>query len=325
MSVIHRTLEPVTVSPRLADPLIREALDGLRATPKTLPCKLLYDDAGSKLFDEICDLPEYYPTRTELDITEQYADQLARFVGDHAHLIELGSGSSTKTPLLLDRLPTLSSYTPIDISENHLADAARRIQHRYPQLYVDPVVADYCDDWSIPESPKPPARRVAYFPGSTIGNFDPDHARAFLDDLAHKLGPDGRLVIGVDLKKSPDVLIPAYDDAQGTTAAFNFNLLVRLNREADADFDLDAFTHEARWNETLGRIEMHLVSRRDHVVRVAGQKIHFRRGETIHTESSHKHTLEGFAELASAFEIHEVLTDDAGLFSVQCLSVRESA
>ncbi|MEM1026760.1 MAG: L-histidine N(alpha)-methyltransferase [Planctomycetota bacterium] len=325
MSVLTQTRTPVYVHSSLADPLIREALVGLRSESKTLPCKLLYDDAGSKLFDRICELPEYYPTRTELAITEKHAEQLAAFVGDHAQLIELGSGSSTKTPLLLGRLPSLVSYGPIDISENHLLDAARRIRRRFPKLYVDPIVADYCDDWSIPEPPatsRPASRRVAYFPGSTIGNFDRDQARVFLEDLADKLGPGGRLIIGVDLKKSPDLLIPAYDDAQGVTAAFNLNLLARLNRDADADFDLDAFAHEARWNETLGRIEMHLVSRADQTVRVAGLDLDFRAGETIHTESSHKYTLDGFADLASAFEVRDVFSDPRGLFSVQCLSVR---
>ncbi|MEM8782350.1 MAG: L-histidine N(alpha)-methyltransferase [Planctomycetota bacterium] len=322
MSVLSRTLPPVSVSACLADPLIREALDGLRSDPKTLPCKLLYDDAGSILFDRICELPEYYPTRTELAITRRHADRLAAFVGDGTQLVELGSGSSTKTPLLLDRLPGLASYCPIDISANHLADAARRIQHRYPKLYVDPIVADYCADWRIPDPPREVSRRVAYFPGSTIGNFDADHAAAFLDDLAAKLGPGGRLIIGVDLRKSPDVLIPAYDDAEGVTAAFNLNLLMRLNREAEADFDVDAFAHEARWNDPLGRIEMHLVSLADQAVRVAGRPIRFRRGETIHTESSHKHTLDGFARLAQAFVVEDVFTDKHGWFSVQCLTVR---
>jgi dimethylhistidine N-methyltransferase len=325
MSAVGHTLSPVEVSATLADPLIAEALAGLRASPKTLPCKLLYDDAGSQLFDRICDLPEYYPTRTELAITQRHADDLADFIGPEAQLIELGSGSSLKTPALLDRRPDLVSYCPIDISANHLADAAQRIQRRYPTLYVDPVVADYCDDWTIPAPPTEPRRRVAYFPGSTIGNFDRGHAARFLNDLADRLGPCGRLIIGVDLVKPLDVLIPAYDDAACVTAAFNRNLLTRLNREADANFDFETFRHEARWNERLRRIEMHLVSERAQRVTVAGHPLLFRRGESIHTESSHKYTPAAFAELAEAFEVRAIYTDADKRFSVQCLTVRPTS
>ena len=315
-------------SPR-PDDVAAEALAGLRAQPKTLPCKLLYDRRGSELFDAICELPEYYPTRTEAGIMQAHVDAMAQKIGDRALLIELGSGSSMKTRILLDHLRDqtagLAGYVPIDISREHLLASAQRIAAQYPALEVLPVCADYMRDFDVPTPRTAPKRRVAYFPGSTIGNFHEPEARDFLARLADLVGPGGGLLIGVDLRKSPDVLIPAYNDAQGVTAAFNLNILHRLNREASADFEVDAFAHEAVWNDQMGRMEMHLVSRRAQTAHVAGEAVRFEEGESIRTECSYKHTQARFAQLAERFTVDTVWTDADGLFSVQYLVAREDS
>ncbi|HVH06127.1 MAG TPA: L-histidine N(alpha)-methyltransferase [Myxococcota bacterium] len=314
-------LELCDLSPE-RERFLSDVLEGLTRSAKTLPCKYFYDARGSALFDRICTLPEYYPTRTELAILRRHAGAMAAAIGPRCLLVEYGSGSSTKTRLLLDRLADPAAYVPVDISREHLLQSAAALAAHYPRLRVIPVCADFTRPFALPDVPDA-ARAVGYFPGSTIGNFAPADARKFLADVAEQCGPGGALLIGVDLTKPRSVLEPAYDDARGVTAEFNRNLLRRANRELGADFDLAAFDHRAFWNASLGRVEMHLVSRRDQVVRIAGQAIPFAKGESIHTENSHKYELAGFAALAAAagFTVERAWIDDAKLFSVQLLRV----
>jgi dimethylhistidine N-methyltransferase len=299
---------------------LADVLDGLTRPHKTLPCKYFYDERGSALFERICELPEYYPTRTELGILRRHAGAMAAALGPRCLLVEYGSGSSTKTQLLLERLVRPAGYVPVDISREHLLRSAAALSARHPGLRVIPVCADFTQPFALPRVPGA-LRRAAYFPGSTIGNFAAAEARKFLTQVAEQCGSGGALLIGADLRKPRAILEPAYDDARGVTAEFNRNLLRRINRELGADFDCAAFDHRAFWNAAEGRVEMHLVSRRDQVVELAGRRIPFARGESIHTESSHKYDLAGFAELArsAGFEVERVWTDDAALFSVQLL------
>jgi dimethylhistidine N-methyltransferase len=296
-----------------------EVLHGLQDAPKHLPSKLFYDERGSQLFDAICKLDEYYPTRTELAIMERHVEAMVDAIGPRALLVEYGSGSSTKTRTLLDHADDLAGYVPIDISRDHLMQAAEAIAARYPELDVLPVCADYTADYHFPEPDTPPERTVVYYPGSTIGNFTPEAARDFLAHIANRVGPDGGLIIGVDLEKDEAVLQAAYNDAEGVTAAFNKNVLRRINRELDADFDLDRFRHEAVYNEEQGCIVMHLVSIAAQTVSVAGENIDFAAGERITTEYSYKYTVDGFAALAAeaGWSVEEVWTDEDRLFSVQ--------
>jgi len=302
---------------------LADALAGLLAPRKSLPCKYFYDERGSELFERICGLEEYYPTRTELGILRARVRAMAATLGPECLLIEYGSGSSVKTRLLLDHLEAPVAYVPVDISREHLLRAAGELSARHPDLPVLPVCADFTRPFALPPLPRPPRRRAAYFPGSTIGNFAPAEARKFLTQVAEICGPGGALLIGVDLKKSRRVLEPAYDDALGVTADFNLNLLRRLNRELGANFALDQFAHRALWNEVEGRVEMHLVSRRRQEVTLGGHRIRFEAGETIHTENSYKYDLSGFGALArsAGFEVERVWIDGAGLFSVQALRV----
>jgi dimethylhistidine N-methyltransferase len=306
------------------DTFEEDVIDGLTAQPKQVPSKYLYDARGSKLFDEITRLREYYPTRTEAAIMTEHVDVMADAVGEGALLVEYGSGSSEKTRILLDEMSgDLAGYVPVDISREHLVDAADRLAAAYPDLAVQPVCADYTASFPVPVPGDDPARTVVYFPGSTIGNFRPTDAEAFLEIMAETAGPGGGLLIGVDLRKDPDVLRAAYNDEEGVTAAFNLNLLRRINREVGADFTLDAFEHEARWNDDESCIEMYLVSTEAQTVDVAGETIAFDAGETIHTEYSYKFTLDRFSHLAESagFTIEEVWTDDDRLFSVQYAEV----
>ena len=301
-----------------------ELLAGLRRTQKTLPSKYFYDDAGSALFEDICTLQEYYPTRTEISILERNIRDIAAKIGSHCLLIEYGSGASVKIRLLLDHLRVIAGYVPIDISEEHLLAAAGELREEYPRLRILPVSADYTQDFDLPEIGFPFDRRVVFFPGSTIGNFTPAQARDFLGHIAETAGEDGGLLIGVDLKKDARILENAYNDSRGVTADFNMNMLVRLNNEYDGDFDLDAFRHSAVYNAAAGRIEMHLVSKREQVVHVAGEQFLFRAGESILTEYSYKYTPEEFAELAAPFfSVESVWTDPKRWFSVQYLAVRQ--
>jgi dimethylhistidine N-methyltransferase len=296
-----------------------DVLNGLQKSPKILPPKYFYDQKGSLLFDAITQLPEYYPTRTETALMTAHAADMATLIGPRALLIEFGSGSSIKTRVLLDQLTDPAGYVPIDISTEHLSNTAALLQADYPALNIMPVAADYSQPVLLPSPPSPPARTVVYFPGSTIGNMEPTSARDFLRTIHALIAPDGALLIGVDLKKSPDILIPAYNDAAGITAAFNRNLLERINRELHADFRLGSFQHRAIWNEEASRIEMHLVSLAQAVITIAGEKISFVAGESICTEYSYKYTLESFAQLAgeAGLRVEQVWMDDEGLFSVQ--------
>lgn len=301
---------------------LRDVLQGLQAQPKTLPSKYFYDERGSRLFDAICGLDEYYLTRTEVAILRDHAAEMADCVGGPCVLIEYGSGSSLKTGILLDHLPPGATYVPVDISGEHLHRAAAGIAQRYPTVAVSPVCADFTRPFDLPADED--GRRVAYFPGSTIGNFEPPAAVELLANIAALVGGGGGLLIGVDLRKSPRILEPAYNDRRGVTARFNLNLLRRINRELGADFDLARFQHHAFFNGSDGRIEMHLISLADQTVRLGGRRIELRHGETIHTENSYKHSLDGFRRLAAAagWSVEQIWCDPGRLFSVQYLLAR---
>ncbi len=293
------------------------ARQGLAATQKTLPCQYLYDDHGSMLFERITQLPEYYPTRTETAILESCVSAIVAGTPAGSVLVEFGSGSSRKTEILLGALDKLAAYVPVDVSPSALEDAQARLADRFPALLVHPVVGDFRASLVLP--PSLAARpRLGFFPGSTIGNFHPAAAADLLATMAGTLGRGARLIIGVDLRKDTARLIPAYDDAAGVTAAFNMNILTRANRELGADFDLDAFRHEARFNEAESRIEMHLVSRRAQVVTLLGDAFAFQPGESIHTENSHKYSVTAFQDLAreAGWRPSRLWMDSDGLFSV---------
>jgi dimethylhistidine N-methyltransferase len=276
----------------------REITSGLVGAPKRIPSKYLYDAEGSRLFEAICVLPEYYVTRTETKLLSRCVRGIAEHIPETAVLVEFGSGASTKTRLLLDAIPQIRAYVPIDISSDALTTATRSIRAGYPDLRVEGVVADISRLESLPVSTVG-FSEIGFFPGSTIGNFMPSEAQAFLANARRLLGPDSRFIVGVDFIKSPDVLIPAYNDAQGVTAAFNKNVLRRLNRELGAGFQLDNFQHRAIWNQQESRIEMHLISLRNASVKLAEDTwIHFARGETIHTENSYKYLPAVFERLA---------------------------
>ena len=300
-----------------------DVVRGLRERPRSLSSMYFYDQRGSELFDRICELEEYYPTRTEIEILRQSMPEIARDIGAQALLVEFGSGSSLKTRLLLDHLSEPAAYVPIDISRDHLLRAALAIDRDYPELEVLPVCADFTEPVPLPVPEAEVRRRVVFFPGSTIGNFEPDEARHILLSVAEDCGPGGGLLIGVDLRKDPARLRAAYDDAEGVTAEFNLNLLQRINRELGADFDLDGFAHEVRWDDDAGRIEMHLRSLRDQTVTMGEERFEFIPDETIHTENSHKWSVEGFASLAegAGLELSGVWTDDDRLFSVHLYRV----
>lgn len=307
-----------------ADDLLQDVLAGLAGPTKTLPCKYFYDDHGSDLFDQICGLPEYYPTRTELAISIHHATAIATACGPQVRLLELGSGTSTKTRVLLDHLRSPAAYLPVDIAREFLCASADTIAAAYPQLPVTPVCADFTRSLApLAHQLLPGRRTVVYFPGSTIGNFVDADATALLANIAALLGQGGGLLIGVDLRKDITLLERAYNDSQGVTAAFNKNLLVRLNRELGADFAVEQFAHHAFYDREYGRIEMNLVSRRRQSVHIAaGHRFDFTEGEAIVTEHSHKYTLAGFAELAAAagLQVRQVWTDSEQLFSIQYLT-----
>lgn len=318
----RRSVQLLDLAPPAGD-FLADTLAGLGAAgQKTLPCKYLYDDLGSWLFEQICDLPEYYLTRTELAITRAHAGELAAVCGLGVAFVELGSGSSTKTRLLLHHLRAPAAYVPVDISRVHLLTAAEALAYEFPRLPIFPVCADFT-------RPLPPLelgadRTVLYFPGSTLGNFTETEAVTLLRNLVEHIGPDGGLIVGIDLDKDPGILERAYNDSRGVTAAFNLNILSRINRELGADFDQGAFFHRAIYNPDLRRIEMHLVSRRPQTVRVGLRAIHFADGESIRSECSHKYSREQFSALAAAagLRIRQIWSDPDGLFSVQYLTPR---
>lgn len=300
---------------------------GLTATPKTLPCRFFYDPEGSDLFEQICELPEYYVTRTEDEILRSRAGEIVAALPGQVDLVELGSGSSRKTrrliEALLERQRTLR-YLPIDISEAMLRETAHTLSRDYPRLAVDPLPLEYGAALErLPRKRRGPM--LVLFLGGNLGNFDPGAAIGFLRQITAAMQPEDGLLLGLDLHKETTVLNAAYDDRQGVTARFNLNLLRRLNRELGTDFDLDAFRHRAFYNEAEGRVEMHLVSLRDQEVTVAGEPVTFRAGETIHTENSYKYTFAQIQALAHAagFSLRRQWTDERNYFSVNLLSPKE--
>lgn len=309
-------------APRV-DTFLDDVLGGLGRVPKVLPCKYFYDARGSQLFDRICELDAYYPTRTELSILRRHLGEIVDRLGPRCLLVEYGSGSSLKTRILLDHLEAPAGYVPIDISREHLAASARALAAAYEGLPVLAVCADYTQAFELPRLPseEAPAQVVVFFPGSTIGNFTPAEAQAFLVRLGGICGPGGGVLVGVDLQKDVGVLHAAYNDAEGVTAAFNKNLLVRINRELGADFDVDRFAHEAVYDAGHGRIEMRLVSTVRQEVRVGKARFAFEAGERVVTEYSYKYTPAGFAALAASagFAVEAVWTDPRRYFSVQFL------
>jgi dimethylhistidine N-methyltransferase len=312
-----RDLRPDTGS------FLADVLSGLARTPKALPPKYFYDARGCELFEAICDLDEYYPTRTEMAIMRRDAPEMAACLGPGSVLIEFGSGTSRKTRVLIDALQP-PAYVPIDIAGETVQASGRALAHEYPGMAVTAVCADYSRPLSLAGIDLPgTCRRAVYFPGSTIGNFTPSEARNFMREVAGLAGGGGALLVGVDLKKAPALLNAAYDDARGITAAFNLNVIARINRELGADFDVDGFRHRAFYDEAMGRIEMHLVSVREQFVAVGGRRFRFAAGETIHTENSCKYSVQEFQALAreAGFEPVRVWTDPAMLFSVHYLVV----
>jgi dimethylhistidine N-methyltransferase len=293
----------------------------LRKSQKELPSKYFYDEQGSCLFERICTLEEYYIPRTEVAIMEAYAEEIAALLGPNVLLIEYGNGNSTKTRILLDHLRQPAAYVPIDISRGQLLHTAKELVSDYPSLEVLPVCADFTSGFELPVADKPPAHKVAYFSGSTIGNFDPVPAKQLLERIGGVCGPGGGLLIGVDLKKDPGVLHRAYNDHEGITAAFNLNLLERINRELNCDFQLEWFEHYAFYNPREGRVEMHLVSLRDQTVHLDNVTIPFAKGESIWTESSYKFNLDEFEQMAAAagFKVEHIWMDEQQWFSVQYL------
>ncbi|MDM7914815.1 MAG: L-histidine N(alpha)-methyltransferase, partial [Candidatus Eisenbacteria bacterium] len=303
---------------------LADVLDGLGSDPKTLLCKYFYDAEGSRLFDLITDLPEYYPTRTEISILERHAGEMASLLGPRGLLIEYGSGSGRKTRILLDQAAAeLVAYVPVDISCDHMTEAMEELRERYRKLRVAPLCADYTIPFDLPAWLPPESRRTVFFPGSTLGNFTPQEAHALLSNIARLVGPGGGLLLGLDLRKDRSILEPAYDDAQGVTAAFNRNILRRMRDELGVTIDPDRFRHRAFYDEAEGRIEMHLVSDGEQTIEIGERTVHFRDGESIRTEYSHKYTLDGFARQARAagFTVERVWTDERGWFSVQYLRV----
>ena len=300
---------------------LKHVIEGLSAEQKWLSPMYLYDRRGSELFDRICELPEYYPTRTELSIMEAHVPEMARAIGRDALVIEPGSGSGLKTHRLLSALEAPVAYVPVEISRQHLLESASRLRKQFPAVEILPLCADFTRAFDIPRPTQRAQRRIVYFPGSTIGNFGPQEARTLLGHLAETVGAEGGMLIGVDLRKDRESLERAYDDSQGITAQFNLNLLQRMNRELQADFDLEAFSHRATWNETDSRIEMHLVSKREQSVTIDAHVFHFASGEYILSECSYKFTLAGFAHLArqAGWQVTQVWTDPDERFSVQFL------
>lgn len=311
------------IRPNTTNPFLAEVLEGLSKEQKQIPSKYFYDEKGSQLFDEICELEEYYPTRTEISIMERDIEEMVRMIGMEALLVEYGSGSSLKTRILLENLVDMAGYVPIDISKEHLLDSARKLQGTFPDLEILPVHADYSTEVKLPVSQKPAKRKVVYFPGSTIGNFTPDEAVLFLKRVTQITEKGGGLLIGVDMKKDVSVLEAAYNDARGVTAEFNLNLLSRINKELDADFDVNQFEHKAIYNKEAGRIEMHLFSKIEQTVQLGAESFFFNAGESIHTENSYKYTLEEFAQISASagLRVKKVWTDPNCYFSVQLLTV----
>lgn len=305
----------------MQDDFATEVLNGLSRRPRAIPCRFLYDARGSELFERITELEDYYPTRTEIGLLERHAPDIAELAGAGVAIVEFGSGSSRKTEILIAALPALAAYVAIDISAAALSEAATRLRAHFPDLEVVTVTGDFNDAMDLPAS-LAATRKLGFFPGSTIGNLGNDEAISFLSNARERLGPDGALLLGVDLKKPESILVPAYDDSEGVTAAFNLNLLTRINRELGGSFDLTKFAHEAIYNAEAGRVEIYITSREDQEVTVLGQPFAFARGERIHTENSHKYAIEDITAMAEAagWTHARAWVDDDNLFSLNMLS-----
>ncbi|MES2311995.1 MAG: L-histidine N(alpha)-methyltransferase [Pseudomonadota bacterium] len=306
--------------------LLEVAQRGLSAKPKRLPSWLFYDERGSALFDEICEQPEYYLTRCEIALMDEHAASIADTLGSDVRLVEYGSGNARKTGMLLDHLQAPVAYVPVEISSEPLRQSVERLAGAFPQLPLQPLCADFSKPLRLPIPPRAPRRTVVYFPGSTIGNFENREAAALLRKMRNEMGDAGGILIGVDLKKDPAVIEAAYNDRAGVTAEFTLNMLARLNREIGSNFDLSAFAHRAHYNPMAGRIETHIVSRRQQQVKVGRVNVAFRADEAIQVEYSCKYSLEDFAALAAraGVAVQRVWTDAEQMFSVQYL-VRASA
>jgi dimethylhistidine N-methyltransferase len=300
-----------------------DVLEGLHSAPKQIPAKYFYDTAGSLLFERITELAEYYPTRCEMRILRRHAADIAKMIPAGAALVEFGSGSSKKARIILRAAPTLAAYVPVDICGEMIQQEAAELRPNFPRIKVLPVTADICKPFELPEEAKAAPLRVGFFPGSTIGNFEPHEASAFLRNAANILGRGAALIIGVDLIKPVDVLNAAYNDAEGITAQFNLNLLTRINRELGGTFRLDTFEHHAFYNRERHRVEMHLASLKRQKVKVAGETVDFRAGETIHTENSYKYSVESLAALARGvgWLPAGAWTDSRKYFSIQAFTL----
>ena len=299
--------------------IIDEIIEGFGQSPKQLPSKYFYDEIGSRLFDKITKLNEYYPTRTEQKIIRENIDEIGDLLGENIELIEPGSGSSQKTRILLDHVSTIDSYVPIDISGDYLFDVADILRTEYPELTIKPVVADYTNGVELPENDRD-SRKIVFFPGSTIGNFELNIVQRFFSIVSDIIGTEGGLLIGVDLKKDIKVLEAAYNDNSGITAEFNKNILSHLNNLINTDFEPKNYMHKAVWVEEKGAIEMRLYSNKDHAVTINEKSFDLKKGEYLHTEDSHKYRLGDFAEMVSPwFRVKKVWVDENRLFSVQYL------
>ncbi len=303
---------------------LAEVLIGLRKPQKELPSKYFYDERGSKLFERICELKEYYITRIEASIMQAHIEEIVELIGPQVLVIEHGCGNCEKVRFLMDHLHDPVAFIPIDISKEQLLQVSRELDSIYPQLQVLPVCADYTGNFELPIPKRESKRTVVYFPGSTISNFDPIPVEHFLEHVANLCRSNGALLIGVDLKKDPAVLHDAYNDGESLTAAFNLNLLERINRELGCDFQLDAFEHYAFYNPRESRVEMHLISQKNQVVHINGETISFIKGESIWTESSYKYNLDEFKRMAAVagFRVERVWIDERQWFSVQYLTTR---
>ena len=304
-----------------------DVVGGLTASPKRVAAKYFYDGTGSLLFERITEQPEYYPTRSEIGILRKHAADIAKLIPPGAALVEFGSGSSKKARILLRALRPLAAYVPVDICGEMIEQEAAELRPDFPSLKVLPVTADITQDFALPAEAKAAAVRVGFFPGSTIGNFEPHEAAAFLRNAAQILGAGAMLIVGADLIKEAEVLNAAYNDAAGVTAKFNLNLLTRINRELRGNFKLDTFEHHAFYNRERNRIEMHLASLKRQKVKVAGETVDFRAGETIHTENSYKYSVESLGALArgAGWQPLSVWTDEKKFFSIQAFALAESA
>ena len=313
-------LEPVNAD------FLAEVIAGLSSSLRTLPCKFFYDERGADLFQKICELPEYYITRTETELLRRTAPEISESIGANAALIGFGTGAGIKTRMLLEQLQSPIAYIPVDISKQRLIDSAIELSHAMPALEILPVCADYLQELQLPKPLRKPDHVAVFFPGSTIGNLEPHVAQDFLHRVCQLCGQSGGLIIGIDLQKSREILEAAYNDSAGVTAKFNLNLLTRANRELGANFDVARWKHSAIYNDREGRIEMRLVSEGEQTVDVGGRQFRFSDGEKIITEFSYKHTIDGFTRLAASAGFREasrVWTDPAKMFAIFHFAVAE--